>query len=61
MDLYKDEIYVFTPTGELIKLAKGATVLDFAFAIHTKLGSKCVSAKSEREERTDQIHLEQRR
>ena len=43
--LYKDEIYVFTPTGELIKLPKGATVLDFAFAIHTKLGSKCVSAK----------------
>lgn len=45
MDLYKDEIYVFTPTGQLVKLAKGATVLDFAFAIHTKLGSKCVSAK----------------
>lgn len=45
MDLYKDEIYVFTPTGELIKLAKGATVLDFAFAIHSKLGSKCVSAR----------------
>lgn len=45
MDLYKDEIYVFTPTGQLLKLAKGATVLDFAFAIHTKLGSKCVSAK----------------
>lgn len=45
MDLYKDEIYVFTPSGELIKLAKGATVLDFAFAIHSMLGSKCVSAK----------------
>ena len=45
MDLYKDEIYVFTPTGELIKLAKGATVLDFAFAIHTNLGCRCVSAK----------------
>ena len=45
MNLYKDEIYVFTPTGELIKLAKGATVLDFAFAIHSKLGCKCVSAK----------------
>jgi GTP pyrophosphokinase len=44
MNLYKDEIYVFTPTGELKKLAKGATVLDFAFSIHTKLGSKCVSA-----------------
>lgn len=45
MDLYKDEIYVFTPTGQLLKLAKGATVLDFAFAIHTKLGASCVSAK----------------
>ena len=45
MDLYKDEIYVFTPTGELIKLAKGAAVLDFAFAIHSHLGCKCVSAK----------------
>ena len=45
MDLYKDEIYVFTPTGELIKLAKGATVLDFAFSIHSQLGSRCVSAR----------------
>jgi len=45
MDLYKDEIYVFTPTGELVKLGKGATVLDFAFAIHSKLGSRCVSGK----------------
>ncbi|MCD8177708.1 MAG: TGS domain-containing protein [Tannerellaceae bacterium] len=45
LDLYKDEIYVFTPTGELIKLPKGATVLDFAFSIHSQLGSKCVSAR----------------
>lgn len=45
MNLYKDEIYVFTPSGELIKLPQGATILDFAFAIHTGLGSKCVSAK----------------
>jgi len=45
MDLYQDEVYVFTPTGELIKLGKGATVLDFAFAIHSKLGCKCVSGK----------------
>ena len=45
MDLYKDEIYVFTPSGELIKLPKGATVLDFAFAIHTKVGCSCMSAK----------------
>jgi len=45
MNLYKDEIYVFTPSGELIKLPQGATVLDFAFSIHTGLGSKCISAK----------------
>jgi len=45
MELYQDEIYVFTPTGELKKLSKGATVLDFAFAIHTKIGSRCISGK----------------
>ncbi|MDH6311425.1 guanosine-3',5'-bis(diphosphate) 3'-pyrophosphohydrolase [Parabacteroides sp. PFB2-10] len=45
MNLFKDEIYVFTPSGELIKLPQGATVLDFAFSIHTGLGSKCMSAK----------------
>ncbi|MDR2628302.1 MAG: RelA/SpoT family protein [Dysgonamonadaceae bacterium] len=45
MDLYDEEIFVFTPRGDLFKLPKGATVLDFAFAIHTKLGSKCVSGK----------------
>lgn len=45
MDLYQDEIYVFTPNGDLIKLAKGATVLDFAFAIHTRIGSQCMLGK----------------
>ncbi len=45
MDLYEDEVFVFTPKGDLFKLAKGATVLDFAFAIHSKLGSKCIGAK----------------
>jgi GTP pyrophosphokinase len=45
MDLYDDEIFVFTPKGDLFKLPQSATVLDFAFAIHTKLGSKCVSGK----------------
>jgi GTP pyrophosphokinase len=45
MELYQDEIYVFTPTGDLIKLSKGATVLDFAFAIHSKVGSRCISGK----------------
>ena len=45
MDLYQDEVYVFTPSGELIRMGKGATVLDFAFAIHSQLGCKCVSGK----------------
>ena len=45
MELYQDEIYVFTPVGDLIKLCKGATILDFAFAIHTKVGSHCISGK----------------
>lgn len=45
MDLYEDEVFVFTPKGDLFKLGKGATVLDFAFHIHTKLGSKCIGAK----------------
>ncbi len=45
LDLYDEEIFVFTPKGELKKLPKGATVLDFAFSIHTKLGSTCVSGK----------------
>jgi len=45
MDLYDDEIFVFTPKGDLFRLPQGATVLDFAFAIHTKVGSKCVSGK----------------
>ena len=44
MDLYDEEIFVFTPKGDLFKLPKNATVLDFAFAIHTGVGSKCVSA-----------------
>lgn len=45
LDIYDDEIYVFTPKGDLHKLPKGATILDFAFSIHTKLGSTCVSGK----------------
>lgn len=45
LDLYADEIYIFTPKGEIVKLPKGATVLDFAFSIHTKIGSQCVSAR----------------
>ncbi|MBO4985042.1 MAG: bifunctional (p)ppGpp synthetase/guanosine-3',5'-bis(diphosphate) 3'-pyrophosphohydrolase [Bacteroides sp.] len=45
MDLYEDEVFVFTPKGDLFKLPKGSTVLDFAFHIHSKLGCKCIGAK----------------
>ena len=45
MNLYEHEIYIFSPKGELYKLPKGATVLDFAYSIHTNLGNKCVGAK----------------
>lgn len=45
LDLYEDEVFVFTPKGDLFKLGKGSTVLDFAFQIHTKLGCKCIGAK----------------
>ncbi|MDR2805326.1 MAG: RelA/SpoT family protein [Dysgonamonadaceae bacterium] len=45
LDLYDDEIFVFTPKGDLFKLPKNATILDFAFAVHTKVGSRCVSAR----------------
>ena len=45
LNLYDDEIFVFTPKGDLKKLPKGATVLDFAFSIHSKVGATCVSGK----------------
>ncbi|NDV46159.1 bifunctional (p)ppGpp synthetase/guanosine-3',5'-bis(diphosphate) 3'-pyrophosphohydrolase [Paludibacter sp. 221] len=45
LNLYDKEVFVFTPNGDLHKLPKGATVLDFAFSIHSELGSKCVGAK----------------
>jgi len=45
LDLYQDEIFVFTPTGDVIQLPKGATPLDFAFAVHTEVGSHCQGAR----------------
>ena len=45
VDLFDAEIFVFTPRGDLISLPKGATVLDFAFAVHTHLGLHCIGAK----------------
>jgi GTP diphosphokinase / guanosine-3',5'-bis(diphosphate) 3'-diphosphatase len=45
LDLYQDEIFVFTPTGDVIQLPKGATPIDFAFAVHTEIGLHCSGAK----------------
>ena len=45
IDLFHAEIFIFTPKGDLISLPKGATVLDFAFAVHTSLGLHCIGAK----------------
>jgi len=45
LDLYQDEIFVFTPTGDVIRLPKSATPLDFAFAVHTEVGLHCHGAK----------------
>ena len=45
MDLYEDEVFVFTPKGDLIKFPKGATILDFAYRIHSGVGNKCVGGR----------------
>jgi guanosine-3',5'-bis(diphosphate) 3'-pyrophosphohydrolase len=45
IDLFPDEVYVFTPKGEIRSLPKGATPVDFAYLIHTEVGQKCVGAK----------------
>ena len=45
MDLYEDEVFVFTPRGDLLKFPSGATVLDMAYHIHSKIGSTCVGAR----------------
>lgn len=45
MDLFKDEVYVYTPAGDVKELPEGATPLDFAFIIHTKVGQHCAGAK----------------
>ena len=45
MDLYEDEVFVFTPKGDLFKLPQGATILDFAYAIHTNVGNHCTGGR----------------
>jgi RelA/SpoT family (p)ppGpp synthetase len=48
-DLFPDEVYVFTPKGDIKKLPKGATALDFAYAVHSDIGNHCVGARVEHE------------
>ena len=45
LDLYEDEVYVFTPKGDLLKFPKGATILDFAYYIHSNIGNTCTGGK----------------
>jgi GTP pyrophosphokinase/guanosine-3',5'-bis(diphosphate) 3'-pyrophosphohydrolase len=45
LEMYSDKVFCFTPKGEVVKLPKGATPIDFAYAIHTRIGNACVGAK----------------
>ena len=45
LEMYSDQVFCFTPKGDVVQLPRGATPLDFAYAIHTRIGNSCVSAK----------------
>ncbi|MFT3742322.1 MAG: RelA/SpoT family protein [Gammaproteobacteria bacterium] len=48
IDLFPDEVYVFTPKGSIMELPRGSTVIDFAYAVHTDIGNSCIAAKIDR-------------
>jgi GTP pyrophosphokinase len=48
VDLFPDKVYVFTPKGEIMRLPRGSTAVDFAYAVHTGVGNRCVAAKIDR-------------
>src|SRR3982075_3117931 len=48
VDLFPDKVYVFTPKGGILRLPSGATVVDFAYSVHTDVGNRCVAAKVDR-------------
>jgi RelA/SpoT family (p)ppGpp synthetase len=48
VDLFPDQVYVFTPQGDILRLPRGSTCVDFAYAVHTDVGNRCVSAKLDR-------------
>ena len=45
LEMFTDQVFCFTPKGEVVKLPRGATPIDFAYAIHTRIGDSCVGAK----------------
>lgn len=45
LEMYQDQVFCFTPKGDVVKLPRGATPIDFAYAIHTRIGNACVGAK----------------
>ncbi len=49
VDLFPDEVYVFTPKGKILSLPRGATAVDFAYAVHTDIGNRCVAVKINQE------------
>lgn len=49
VDLFPDEVYVFTPKGKILSLPRGATVIDFAYAVHTDIGHRCIAARIDHE------------
>jgi RelA/SpoT family (p)ppGpp synthetase len=48
IDLFPDEVYVFTPQGDILELPRGATAVDFAYAVHSDIGNQCVAVKIDR-------------
>jgi guanosine-3',5'-bis(diphosphate) 3'-pyrophosphohydrolase len=48
IDLFPDEVYIFTPKGDIMELPRGATAVDFAYAVHTDVGNQCVAVKIDR-------------
>src|SRR3546814_1658371 len=56
MAMYQDRIFAFTPAGELFQLPKGATPIDFAYAVHTDLGDQAVGAKDRKSTRLNSSH-----
>ncbi len=58
IDLFPQEVFVFTPKGEIIKMPRGATIIDFAYAVHTDIGNACVSACIDRKLAPLQTKLE---